>query len=111
MAEQYDREVERFPVELKGILLGRDQSQTYSGLARDLSQKGIRVLMRQRFVPQTPVEIRLELPDGRDPIDCRGLVVWCDESKEEENWPIACGIQFLSLPMEGRGRIISFLER
>ncbi len=75
----------RIPVSLPIRFLASDMNGECRGQTVDVSASGISFESKERLSPQTPVEMWLELPEGRGPFYTRGEVVWANGSTNENN--------------------------
>lgn len=68
----FERIEKRLPLNFLNLNSGTEgQAQT-----RDLSAKGIRLVVDQQLEPKTPLEMWLKIPDKGEPLYLRGEVVW-----------------------------------
>lgn len=68
----FNRFTARFPVRYK---------HSYSDFGtdvflRDVSAQGAKIVTRQKITPLDQVDLLVELPDGHEPMDLSGNVVW-----------------------------------
>jgi len=70
----------RFPVKFLDLNSGKEgQAQTH-----DISAKGMGLVSNVPMMPETPLELWIELPDRGEPLYSRGEVVWSSPIRENE---------------------------
>lgn len=79
------RTFERIPVEL--ALQFSEPTSNKEGLAltRDISAKGICLLTEESLLPNTSLEMWLQVPNCENRIHTRGKVVWLEEFWSNQN--------------------------
>jgi len=91
-----------------GVQLESEEGRVYTVVASDLTHKGMRVFSRERLLPRSRVMIKMSLSNDKWPLYCHGLIEWCANSNEFEEWPIVAGIEFRNLSMDDEARIFIF---
>lgn len=78
------------------------------GVVKNISASGAAFITKNRLRPKDPVEIWIDVPDGRNPIHKTGQVVWA-----KENLVDACeaGVKFDSVGLMSLSRIFKTLGR
>lgn len=58
---------------------------------RDYSAQGIKFISKERYYINDIVSLEIELPDGMDPMNIKGQVIWAKQ-REDKVWEI--GLKF-----------------
>lgn len=81
----------------------------------DISTKGIRLLLDEKFEKGTPLRLAIKLPDQDQLIRANGAVVWAEESLEDEKNSekrlFNTGIKFNRLGIDAEKRLFDFIYR
>ena len=72
----------RIPAKLPIRFLASGEDREFRGKTVDISANGIGLLSEEGLPLQAPLEIWLDLPNGRGPFYTRGEVVWSSASDE-----------------------------
>ena len=82
--------------------------ETDLALAQDLGESGmqLRRLPGRAYLPQTPIVLAFELPDGGDLIQVRGAVVF---ERADGNYRHT-GVRFEAISLGDRARIAHYLD-
>jgi hypothetical protein len=86
----------RCPVELEAA------GHRVRGVTKNLSTTGAMLLLPSRFGLGVEVALRIELPDGREPLDLTAMIVWQDDAPRS---PHPTGAHFLLPPADALARI------
>lgn len=99
-----DRRVfERIPIRLNFRFLAGDLNKEGSGQTQDISAKGIGVWTSEELLPDTALEIWLDIPDRGQPLYTRGRVIWL---KRVEPNRYRAGISLERAEFMGMSRIL-----
>jgi len=83
-------------IDLKGNKEGQAE-------VRDISAKGLGILAKNELLPQTPLEMWLDIPDRGEPFYTRGEVVW---SKLAEPGQWRAGVNLEKADLMGMSRVL-----
>jgi len=80
----------------------------------DISTKGIRLLLDERFEKGTPLVLSIRLPDRKKVIRASGMVVWTSESLEDKKKSpkrlFNTGIKFFRFQDSGEKELFDFMH-
>ena len=97
----FERFLARFPTKFKDT---RDDYGTDVFL-RDASASGARIITRDRFYPEDPIALEVEVPDGGTPMILRAKVVW---SKPANAAMWDAGLLFSEIKFVKMSRLMKF---
>jgi type II secretory ATPase GspE/PulE/Tfp pilus assembly ATPase PilB-like protein len=95
-------------VPAKGGEAARPGPEQFTG-TRDLSAGGLLFLAQEPLAAGSVLELKLEIPDGEDPLECLGRVVRTEEVESGKFYETA--VCFLDLAPAVRGRIDRFVRK
>lgn len=106
------KDSKRIPVELV-VRTVDTQGQTREGKSKDLSQKGIRLVlngsgMAQFMGHREEVPLEICLSNGSPPVNANARLKWVYTSFEGDT---VSGWQFVHVPVDGRRRLEDFLSQ
>lgn len=82
-------------------------SEEFFSIARNLSGGGISLVTPQKIENKTILQLMIELPDFRDPIQCLSRVVRVSQSLEDGHYET--GVCFLDVTGKDRQRLEAFV--
>ncbi|MCM8799606.1 MAG: PilZ domain-containing protein [Candidatus Omnitrophica bacterium] len=72
-----DRRIfQRFSVKLPVRFIDLYRNEEGEGFSQDISAKGVGLVTEKKLSTYTPLELWLNIPDGKEPLYVRGEVVW-----------------------------------
>ncbi|MFH1594157.1 MAG: PilZ domain-containing protein [Candidatus Omnitrophota bacterium] len=79
----------------------------------DISAKGIRLVLDEKFVKDITLRLEIRLPDDNHLIKARGIVVWCEEESEEGSSKrlFSTGIKFYDFHGKDEKRLFDFIYK
>jgi len=105
----------RFPrAKYKCVVTIRQQGKTHSlsAATENIGLGGICVLMKKGLDIFSPVELELNLEDGRDSLRAQGTIVWVVRRRELKKGPsFDTGVEFSGLSPQDRARIEAVLDK
>jgi len=86
--------------------------QFYKEYAKNISKGGIFIKSNSPLPPQTVLEIKIFLPDDKDPVDAVGEVVHTIEPdiSKERGWEPGMGIHFVDFPSSMQQRLSKYVD-
>ncbi|MCM8801661.1 MAG: PilZ domain-containing protein [Candidatus Omnitrophica bacterium] len=79
-----DRRIfERIAIKLNFRFLAGELNKEGLGQTQDISAKGVGVWISEELLPDTPLEIWLDIPDKGQPFYTRGRIVWLKKVEPE----------------------------
>lgn len=76
----FERFQARFPLRFLNLSDNREgQART-----QDISAKGVGIVTKDKLMPNTPLEMWLDIPDRGEPLYMRGEVVWSKSQGQDE---------------------------
>ena len=104
-----DRRIfERFEVGLPVRFLNSGNATEGNAKTLNVSAKGVGLVTGESLVPSAPVELWLEMPDKKEPLYSRGVVVW-SERTHENNFKI--GVNLEKAELMGFSRLLRNRKR
>ena len=100
------RQTNRILVTTLGSLFG--ERAVTAGIIRDLSPRGLQVMIEVNVHPGDLVEIKVELPEGHGAILAQARVVWCRSSGNSFH-PHLMGLEFIQIRPEDLGKLQAFV--
>lgn len=97
----FDRFTARFPVKFKD---GREDFGQGVFL-RDASAQGVRLVSRQKLFLHDDVSLLVSLPDGHNPLNLNGQVMW-SKTKSPGVWEV--GVKFHKIKLMSIQRLFKF---
>lgn len=102
-----DRRIfERIPAQLPLRVLDLKESKEYAACTKDISAKGMGLVVKSPVVIHTPVEIWLDIPDKGEPLYTRGEVVW---SRRQGDDDCRLGVNLEKADLMGVSRVLRAL--
>ncbi|MGE5196999.1 MAG: PilZ domain-containing protein [Deltaproteobacteria bacterium] len=75
----FDRRIfERIPAKISLKFMSQDSDKENSALTNDVSAKGLSLIADEHLMPNTPLEMWLQIPDRDGRLYARGRVVWSE---------------------------------
>ena len=99
---------QRFLVKLPLKYLAQDNEKENSGNTHDISAQGIGLVVEEEIRPETPLDMRLEIPDKGAPLEIRGKVSWVSKT---EAGKFRVGVNLDRPNPMGFSRILRIAER
>ena len=98
----FERYGARFPVKFK------DTRNDYGTdvFLRDVSAEGARLVTKDRIFLHDSLAVLVELPDGQEPLNLNGEVVWSRPMPDVTTWDV--GIKFHKIDFMKLHRILKF---
>ncbi|MFA5088065.1 MAG: PilZ domain-containing protein [Candidatus Omnitrophota bacterium] len=93
----------RFPVKIKD---SRDEFGTKMFL-RDASAEGVKVTSRERMFINDKISLSVKLPDGNEPLNINGRVVWIKSKEPNILWDV--GLKFHQVSLMSMQRLFQFV--
>jgi hypothetical protein len=99
-----DRRIfERFEASFPLRFIDLDRNKEGQAQVRDVSAKGLGLCAKNELLPQTPLEMWLDIPDKGEPIYTRGEVIWSKPS-EPGLWRV--GVDLEKADLMGMSRVL-----
>lgn len=97
----FERFSSRFPAKLK------DSREDFGSRIqlRDASAMGARIISREKFFVNDSLTLEVKLPDGQNPMNIKGAVMWAHET-DVNAWSI--GIKFHKVQLLQMSRLFKF---
>jgi Tfp pilus assembly protein PilZ len=102
------RAVPRFSVEIDVDV--HTSHNFYEGLVRDMGVAGVFIATHHDHAAGELIELRIQLPDGGEPISAIGEVRWMRVYCETNDTEPGIGLMFKSISDADRDRIVHFLR-
>ena len=99
----FDRFTARFPVKFKNSREGFGRNV----FLRDICAEGAKISTKEKVLINDKIDILVEVPDGKDPVNLRGQVAWARETNPN-SWE--AGVQFDALRLMGTYRIFKYCQ-
>jgi len=107
------RSTERFEIDLPVRYYLNGNGSSAKGL--DISTKGIKILLDEKFQKETPLKLEIKLAGHNRLIRARGVVAWSseapDESKNSGKRLFNTGIKFTSFHDAGEKKLFDFISQ
>ena len=99
----FDRFVARFPVKFK------DSRNDFGSnvFLRDMSAEGVKIVTKERMLLNDKINLLIELPDGRDPLQLSGNIVWIREANPNTR---DAGLKFDKIDFMATQRIFKYCQ-
>ena len=95
------------PLELTYVL--PDEGRVHKAVSKDLSALGIRFVSQQQLEPGINMEIKLNVPNLKNPIHVTGKVVWHKKQSMEDNAPYDVGVEFVKIEEDNKNTFLKYL--
>ncbi len=79
-----NRVFERIAVNLPVKLIDLDRNRELEANTCDVSAKGLGIVVKESLMPGDPLELWLRMPQRREPLYTRGMVVWIQALRDDE---------------------------
>ena len=100
------RKFVRVPVEFTALI--QQDRKLYSGLALNLSEDGLFLVVPELLTPSRMVNVTFRLPNAEDETMVSAKVAWCSKVKGRGKFVYGIGVQFMN--HAARGLLHSFVE-
>jgi c-di-GMP-binding flagellar brake protein YcgR len=100
-----------FNVDVEYKKLEEGESSGIKTRSKNISARGIRLILLEKIKLQTNIELRFSLPDTQEKIVATGKVVWIEEfsvGDAPSNLAYDAGIEFITVSKADRERIVKF---
>lgn len=99
-----DRRIfERLSVRLPLRFINPGENKEGKAVTRDISAKGIGMVLNEELAPFTPLEVWLNVPDKGEPIYARGEVVWSKKAGADK---YMAGVDLQKADLMGVSRVL-----
>ncbi|MFH0772532.1 MAG: PilZ domain-containing protein [Candidatus Omnitrophota bacterium] len=113
-AEKERRRCQRFETMLNVSYKLLKSSEDHSAASsKNISEVGICVLTYEMLPINSPIEIKIALPDTRELIDVKGKVVWREESEKEDKdgkRSFLIGVEFVDFDQKHKDKLMSYMN-
>ncbi|MDD5174322.1 MAG: PilZ domain-containing protein [Candidatus Omnitrophica bacterium] len=87
-----------------------DTGVIHSLITKDISADGLRLEIKTRDIKEGSVlELKLELPEGNNPVHAKGKVIWMKQISLEDGAPCDIGIEFIEIEEDNKNTFLKFL--
>jgi len=93
--------------EMKGVQVA-SEAPVDIARTKDLSEKGVAFTASSLLPPRTILDIKLQLPLGKESVDLEGRVLGCEEIKK--NLIYGVRVEFINLEEEKRDLLKRFVQ-
>lgn len=93
----------RIPVDIAVRYLDLNTNREGQATAKDISAKGVGMIAKENLIPNTALELWINMPDKGEPLYTRGEVVW---SRVAEGHNYRIGINLEKADLMGISRFI-----
>lgn len=87
-----------------------DNTRVQNVIIKDISANGIRFENHDKIIKKADaVEMKMVLPDAKNPVHAKGSVIWKKRITLEDNAPFDIGIEFDEIEEDNKNTFIKFL--
>ena len=97
----------RVPVEFTALI--QQDRKLYSGLALNLSEDGLFLIVPELLSPSQTVDVTFRLPNSQDETKVPARVAWCSKVKGRGKFIYGMGVQIIN--DVAKGMLHSFVDR
>jgi len=88
----------------------QDSDQVQNVITKDVSANGVRFESADKTIKITDtVEIKLLIPDAKNPVHAKGAVIWRNKISLEDAAPFDTGIEFVEIEEDNKNTFLKFL--
>lgn len=91
-------------------ILSLEQQETFPTYTQNIGIRGVCVILPKEFPKFCLVKILLYLKDGRNPMTCKGKIVWQSRRDHSSGREFYTGIEFIDITQDDRLRIDQIVQ-
>lgn len=103
-----NRIFERIPFNFPLKILNLETSDTSLAETTDMSAKGMGLSSTTRLLPQTTLDVWVDISGQSEPFYVRGEVIWCQRSLDDK---YKAGVNFIKPELMGVARVLRALGK
>jgi c-di-GMP-binding flagellar brake protein YcgR len=98
------------PIQVKYRISSKSNIQNNS-VGKDISVGGVRMLIGEKMIPGTQIDLEINIPDYDKIIYATGEIVWQDETLMKNEVTHETGLKFVKIASEDREKIGKYIYK
>ncbi len=99
-----------FPIEVT-YRISANPSIEDKSISKNISGGGIRIILKEKLLPGSPLELEINVPDTDVPISALGETVWQEEMVMGREVCYESGVKFVKISPEDRDKITHYVYK